>query len=63
MEHDSALPDDGDKITRRKKGNNARTNDLVQLSLDQYKKDKNLGALKKELHKISLMCSRSKLRF
>jgi hypothetical protein len=49
-------------IVRRKKGNNALTNDLVQLSLDQYKKDQNINILREELQKIALICSRSKPR-
>jgi hypothetical protein len=48
-------------IRRHTKGNNGLTTELVKLSVDQYNKDNDLGKLKKELQKISLLCSRSRL--
>jgi hypothetical protein len=49
-------------INRHRKGNNALTNDLVQLSLNQYQKDNDKIKLKMDLQKIAFMCSRSVFR-
>jgi hypothetical protein len=48
-------------IKRHPKGNNDLTNELVKLSLNQYKSDKNITLLTAELQKIALNCSRSVL--
>jgi hypothetical protein len=48
-------------IKRKPKGNNELTNELVKLSLNQYKIDNNIGLLTVELQKIALNCSRSVL--
>jgi hypothetical protein len=46
-------------INRHRKGNSVLTNELVQLSLNQYGKDNDKKKLKLELQKIALMCSQS----
>ena len=48
-------------IKRHRKGNNDLTNELVKLSLNQYKSDKDIKSLTVELQKIALNCSRSLL--
>ncbi|MBF0357848.1 MAG: hypothetical protein HQL70_04515 [Magnetococcales bacterium] len=49
-------------INRHRKGSDALTNELVKLSLNQYKKDNDKIKLKMDLQKIALMCSSSALK-
>ena len=57
----SRLLSESKKVKRNLKGNNALTTELVNLAIEQYNSDKDLGKLKNELQKIALTCSRSRL--
>ncbi|MBF0380032.1 MAG: hypothetical protein HQL69_03385 [Magnetococcales bacterium] len=57
----AATSNDDFIIKRHPKGNNELTNELVKLSLNQYRSDKDIRLLTVELQKIALNCSRSVL--